>query len=191
VGKVTRSYLGWACGFADFDNDGQRDLWLANGHVYPKSPHYFQPFTVLQNRGGEFATVFRFPTPPGNSYRGGAAGDFDNDGRIDVVVLPIAGQPLLLQNKTANSNAWVGLALHGTKSNRDAIGASVQIAACGKTQFDTVRNGGSYLSRDDTRLHFGLGTCAKVERLTIKWPTGSVQVLNDLPVNRYTKLLEP
>ena len=114
---------------------------------------------MLRNQGGEFSTVFRYPAVPDNSYRGGAAGDFDNDGRIDVAVLPIAGQPLLLQNKTANSNTWVGLHLRGTRSNRDAIGASVQIASCGKTQFDTVRNGGSYLSRNDPRLHFGLGSC--------------------------------
>jgi hypothetical protein len=190
IAKATRAYLGWACGFADFDNDGQPDLWLANGHVYPKSPHYFQPFTVLLNQGGEFAPVFQHPAVPDNSYRGGAAGDFDNDGRMDVVVLPIAGQPLLLQNKTANSNSWIGLSLHGTRSNRDAIGSSVQIGFCGKTQFDTVRNGGSYLSRDDPRLHFGLGTCAKVDRVTIKWPSGMIQVLNEPSVNRYTTIEE-
>ena len=190
VAKVTRFYLGWACGFADFDNDGRRDLWLANGHVYPKSPHYFQPFTVLQNKGGEFAPVFHYPAVPDNSYRGGAAGDFDNDGRMDVVVLPISGQPLLLQNRTENSNSWVGLQLRGTRSNRDAIGSSVQIGFCGKTQFDTVRNGGSYLSRNDPRLHFGLGTCEKVDRVTIKWPSGTIQVLNDLPINRYTTIEE-
>jgi enediyne biosynthesis protein E4 len=190
ISKLTRNYLGWACGFADFDNDGRRDLWLANGHVYPKSPHYFQPFTVLQNRGSEFSAAFRFPTLPDNSYRGGAAGDFDNDGMVDVVVVPIAGQPLLLHNRTANSNSWAGLLLRGTRSNRDAIGASVQIESCGKTQFDTVRNGGSYLSRNDPRLHFGLGECAKVDRVTIKWPSGTVQVLNALPLNHYTTIQE-
>jgi hypothetical protein len=188
---ATRQYLGWACGFADFDNDGQRDLWLANGHVYPHSPHYFEPFTVLRNQGGQFSAVFRYPDAPDNSYRGGCAGDFDNDGRIDVAVLPIAGQPVLLQNKTSNSNFWVGLLLLGTRSNRDAIGASVRIASCGKTQFDTVRNGGSYLSHNDPRLHFGLGACAKVDRLTITWPRGAVQVLNELPVDRYTTIEEP
>ena len=191
VAKATRSYLGWACGFADFDNDGRRELWLANGHVYPKAPQYFQPFTVMQNRSGEFTPAFQFPARPDNSYRGGAAGDFNNDGRLDVVVLPISGQPLLLKNETANANSWVGLELHGTRSNRDAIGASVHIGFCGKTQFDTVRNGGSYLSRNDPRLHFGLGTCAKVDRVTIKWPKGTVQVLTDLPPNRYTIISEP
>ena len=188
---LTKRYLGWACGFADFDNDGRRDLWLANGHVYPSVPQYFQPFVVLRNNGGAFSEAFRFPEPVNKSYRGGCAGDFDNDGRIDVAVLPIAGQPLLLQNKTTNTNSWVGLQFRGTRSNRDAIGASVQVASCGTTQFETVRNGGSYLSRNDPRLHFGLGGCTKVDRVNVRWPSGTAQVLNDLPVNRYTTIEEP
>jgi enediyne biosynthesis protein E4 len=191
IAMATKPYLGWACGFADFDNDGWRDLWLANGHVYPASTHYFQPFVVLRNRDGMFSPGFRFPESPDNSYRGGAAADFDNDGRIDVAVLPIAGQPLLLQNTTTNSNSWVGLRLKGTRSNRDAIGASIHIDYCGKTQFDTVRNGGSYVSHDDSRLHFGLGTCSEVNRVSIRWPSGTVQELRGLPVNRYNTVQEP
>jgi hypothetical protein len=188
---ATRRYLGWACGFADFDNDGQRDLWLANGHVYPLSPHYFEPFAVLRNQGGSFSPVFQYPAIPDNSYRGGCAGDFDNDGRIDVAILPIAGQPLLFQNTTENSNSWVGLQLRGTRSNRDAIGASVHVSFCGKTLFDTVRNGGSYVSRNDPRLHFGLGACTKVDSVNITWPRGTVQTLSQLPLNRYTTIEEP
>lgn len=188
---LTKRYLGWACGFTDFDNDGKRDLWLANGHVYPRVAQYFQPFVVLRNNGNAFSEAFRFPAAPNNSYRGGCTGDFDNDGRMDVAVLPIDGQPLLLQNKTATSNSWVGVQLRGTRSNRDAIGARVQISSCGNTQFETVRNGGSYLSRNDPRLHFGLGTCAKVDRVTVTWPRGTVQIVSDLAVNRYTTIEEP
>jgi len=188
---ATRKYLGWACGFADFDNDGRRDLWLANGHVYPASPQYFEPFTVMRNQGKVFAPAVQYPAAPDHSYRGGCAGDFDNDGRIDVLVLPIAGRPALFQNKTANPNSWVGLRLRGTRSNRDAIGAAVRISYCGKSQFDTVRNGGSYISRDDPRLHFGLGDCSKVERATITWPRGAVQVVSDIPVDRYATIEEP
>ena len=191
VQPATRAYLGWACGFADFNNDGQKDLWFANGHVYPLSPHYFERFAVLQNHNGEFTPVFHYPEVPDNSYRGGCAGDFDNDGRIDVAVLPIAGQPLLFQNKTENSGSWAGLQLRGTRSNRDAIGASVRLESCGATQFETVRNGGSYVSHNDPRLHFGLGACTKVDRVTITWPKGAVQVLNQLPVHRYTTVEEP
>ncbi len=187
---LTKRYLGWACGFTDFDNDGKRDLWLANGHVYPSAKNYFQPFVVLRNEGGQFSEAFRYPEPANNSYRGGCAGDFDNDGRMDVVVLPIAGQPLLFQNKTTNTNSWIGLQLRGTRSNRDAIGASVEIGFCGQTAFDTVRNGGSYISRNDPRLHFGLGACTKVDRVTVKWPRGGTQTVRDLPVNRYSTITE-
>ena len=192
---LTKPYLGWACGLDDFDNDGRRDLWLANGHVYPRAASYFEPFVALRNEprnnGSQFVPAVSFPAIPNNSYRGGCAGDFDNDGLIDVAVLPISGQPLLLKNETANSNSWVGLRLRGTRSNRDAIGASVEITACGKTQFDTVRNGGSYISRNDPRLHFGLSKCGKVDRVTVTWPKGTVQVLNSLPVNRYNTIEEP
>jgi hypothetical protein len=188
---LTKRYLGWACGFADFDNDGKRDLWLANGHVYPRVPQYFQPFVVLRNNGSAFSEAFRYPAAPNNSYRGGCAGDFDNDGRMDVAVLPVDGQPLLLQNKTSTANSWVGIQLRGTRSNRDAIGARVQILYCGNTQLETVRNGGSYLSRNDPRVHFGLGACTKVDRVTVRWPSGTVQAINDLAVNRYTTIEEP
>jgi len=190
VAAATKDYLGWACGFADFDNDGQPDLWLANGHVYPLSPNYHQPFAVLRNQAGHFKTIFRYPAVPDNSYRGGSAGDFDNDGKIDVAILPITGSPLLLHNETSNTNSWVGLQLRGHQSNRDAIGANVQISACGVSQFDTVRSGGSYLSRNDPRLHFGLGACAKIDRVTVKWPRGRNQIVTDIAVNAYRTIEE-
>jgi enediyne biosynthesis protein E4 len=191
LAAITSPYLGWACGFTDFDNDGEQELWTANGHVYPTHPHYLEPFVVFQNQRGKFAEIYKFPPGPNNSYRGGASADFDNDGNIDVVILPIAGEPLLLRNITGGQNSWIGLRLRGTRSNRDAIGASVRLAACGSTQFDTVRNGGSYISRNDPRLHFGLGSCRKVDEVTITWPRGTVQVLKNLPVDRYLTIEEP
>jgi hypothetical protein len=191
LATITMPYLGWACGFTDFDNDGVKELWSTNGHVYPRSARYLEPFTVFRQHGGKFALGYSFPPIPNNSYRGGAAADFDNDGRMDVVVLPIAGQPVLLSNETPNQNTWLGLRLKGTRSNRDAVGAGVHVESCGKTQFDTVRNGGSYLSRNDPRLHFGLGSCTAVDKVAITWPRGTVQVLHGLPVNRYTTVEEP
>jgi enediyne biosynthesis protein E4 len=194
LGTVTIPYLGWACGFADFDNDGQKDLWVANGHVYPNvslSTTYLQPFVVFRNDRGRFSRAYSFPASPNNSYRGGCTGDFDNDGRIDALILPIAGEPVLLANRTHNRNSWIGLWLRGTRSNRDAIGASVRVEFCGKTQFDTVRNGGSYLSGNDPRLLFGLGTCSKVDRVTITWPLGRTEVMKDLHVDQYLTLEEP
>lgn len=191
LARLTMPYLGWACGFADFGNDGRKELWTANGHVYPTHPRYLEPFTVFRSDAGKFAQAYTFPVTPNNSYRGGCTGDFDNDGKLDVVLLPIAGQPLLLRNQTSNQNSWIGISLRGTRSNRDAIGSSVRIQACGTTQFDTVRNGGSYISRNDPRLHFGLGLCNKVDRLTVTWPRGNVEVIKDLPVNRYSTIEEP
>lgn len=191
LATVTMPYLGWACGFTDFYNDGQKELWTANGHVYPQAKRYFEPFTVFRQHRGKFTLDYSFPAIPNNSYRGGATADFDNDGRMDVVALPIAGQPVLLSNRTSNQNAWVGLKLTGTRSNRDAIGAGVHIEACGSKQFETVRNGGSYISRNDPRVHFGLGSCGKVDRLAITWPRGAEQVLQDVPLNRYTIIEEP
>ncbi len=188
---LTRKYLGWACGFADFDNDARRELWLANGHVYPRSPYYLEPVSILANHHGQFSAAYQYPETPNNSYRGGAHGDFNNDGRVDLLILPIAGQPLLLQNTTATSSSWIGVQLRGTSTNRDAIGARIEIGYCGQSQFATLRNGGSYLSRNDPRAHFGLGDCAKVDRVAIKWPRGAVQKLTGLPLNRYTTIEEP
>lgn len=190
LAALTKPYLGWACGFADFSNRGEQDFWTANGHVYPKLPQYFQPFLIFEDHGGKFSQGFKFPATPDNSYRGGCQGDFDNDGKLDVVVLPISGQPLLLHNESGNQNNWVGLRLRGTYSNRDSIGASVVIDACGKKQYDSVRNGGSYVSEKDPRLHFGLGSCAQVDSVTVKWPRGGIQVEKTIPVNKYSIIEE-
>jgi enediyne biosynthesis protein E4 len=194
LAAVTVPYLGWACGFADFDNDGERDLWVANGHVYPNagnlgSTTYLQPFTVFRNRRGHFSEASL--GLPKNSYRGACAGDFDNDGRIDVVVLPVSGAPMLLSNRTAAGNHWIGFSLQGNRGNRDGLGAQVRIEACGYRQFDTVRNGGSYLSRNDPRIHFGLGLCDAVDQASIVWPSGRRQTLKNPAINRYIKVREP
>jgi hypothetical protein len=191
VATLTAKYLGWACGLTDFENSGMRDFWAANGHVYPTDKDYFEPVTIVRSSGGKSSLAYSFPAKPDNSYRGGAAGDFNNDGRMDLVVLPIAGAPVLLENETKNDNSWVGLTLRGRRSNRDAVGATVKIQACGHEQSDAVRNGGSYLSRDDPRMHFGLGACNHIERLTIKWPDGATQVVNGVEIGRYSIITEP
>ena len=159
----TLPLLGWGSGFTDFDNDGDKDLWTANGHIYPNadklgSTSYLQSVAIFENREAKFYPV---PTLPyQNSYRGAATADFDNDGKMDLVVLPIAGRPLLLENRTASPYSWIAFKLEGRGCNRDAIGAKIEIEHCGKKQMDTVRNGDSYISRNDPRVHFGLGSCA-------------------------------
>ena len=190
LNNLTHSWLGWACGFADFANDGEREIWLANGHVYPRAAHYEQPIAILRRHAGQFQTAYRFPLIPGNSYRGGAAADIDNNGKLSLVILPIAGEPVLLRNETENANPWIGFRLRGTRSNRDAIGARVAIEFCGKSATDTVRNGGSYLSENDPRLHFGLGACGKVDRVTVQWPAGTREERNDLHIGRYNTIQE-
>ncbi len=187
----TSRYLGWACGLTDFDNGGTRMFWSSNGHVYPQVDGYFQPLAIFRMVAGKFSPAWVYPGTPRNSYRGGATADYDNDGGMDLAVLPVAGAPLLLHNDTAARGAWVGLMLQGHKSNRDAIGAQVRVEACGTSQYDTVRNGGSYLSRNDPRLHLGLGSCSAVTRVEIRWPSGATQQLERVPVNRYTRIEEP
>ncbi len=149
LATATFPWVGWACGFADLDNDGRKDLWMANGHVYPNADalsttSYLQPVALFANRGGKFVRV----TDPGGerkgSYRGGCSGDFNNDGKIDLVVLPIAGAPLLLENKTEAGSHWIGLELRGKPGNRDGIGAQVRIQYCGSSQFESMRNGGQH-----------------------------------------------
>ncbi len=197
LATVTMPWVGWACGFADFDNDGQRDLWMANGHVYPKADllagtSYRQPITVFANHKGTFISAARPHGKEGqNSYRGGSAGDFNNDGKVDLLVLPIDGSPVLLENRTQSSFHWLGLDLRGRFGNRDAIGSQVRVEACGTSQIEAVRNGGSFLSVDDPRLHFGFGSCSKLDRVRIRWPNGRAQTLENPPLDRYLRVDEP
>ncbi len=191
IATATMKYLGWACGLADFDNSGVRDLWTANGHVYPTDRDYNEPVTIFRSDGHKAALVYSFPQEPNNSYRGGATADFDNNGKTDLAIVPIAGSPLLLKNNTVSANHWIGFKLQGTRSNRDAIGAKLQIDACGRTQSDELRSGGSYLSHNDPRMHFGLGDCAIVDKISIRWPAGEITSLSHLSPDHYQTVQEP
>ena len=189
--------MGWGCGFTDLDNDGDKDLWTANGHSYPNADllgttSYFQSVAIFENREAKF-----YPTSNSlggsytSSYRGAATADFNNDGKMDLVALPIEGRPLLLENRSTTQYFWICFKLQGRGCNRDAIGARIEVESCGRKQMDTVRNGGSYISRNDPSPHFGLGGCSAVDRAIITWPCGRIQVLQNLKANQYLSVQEP
>jgi hypothetical protein len=187
-------YLGWGVGFVDIDNNGLLDLFQVNGHIYPEvdshglGTRYRQRKQLFQNQGKRFQEITDRAGEAllvEKSSRGAAFGDYDNDGDIDVLVVNLDDRPTLLRNDTVSGNHWITLGLIGTKSNRSAIGARVRVTAGGRTQVSEVRSGGSYLSQNDRRAHFGLGAAERVEQVEIRWPSGQVEVVKDLPADRF------
>jgi hypothetical protein len=195
-------YMGWGTGFFDADNDGLPDIFVANGHVYPDigrfgiSTSYRQRKQLFRNIDGrrfrDVATESGGALVAEHSSRGAAFGDYDNDGDIDVLVVNMNEPPSLLRNDTIGGGHWITLKLVGDpapgpngRSNRDAIGASVRLTAGGRTQLGQVRSGGSYLSSNDIRVHFGLGAADRVARVEIRWPGGRVETAADLAVDRF------
>jgi hypothetical protein len=199
LGKHTQ-YLGWGCGFFDMDNDGWPDILICNGHVYPEVEQlrteagYPQQKLLYRNlRNGHFEDVSSqggtgIMTPVAS--RGAAFGDFDNDGDIDVVVNTNNDFPQLLRCDSRLGNNWLKIKTIGTKSNRSGIGARLRCVTHppGETkphqQIDEVRSGGSYISQNDLRVHFGIGKAEKVELLEIRWPSGAVDTLKDVKPNQ-------
>ncbi len=181
-------FLGWGAGFLDFDNDGWKDILMVNGHVYPQADQFDWGTTYAQRpllfhnlHGDKFELV---PATEGTglaevfSGRGAAFGDLFNDGRIDVVINVIDHPPVLLRNVSEVGHHWVELKLvGGPHSPRDAVGASVYLTGNGMRQRDDVLSGGSYLSSNDQRVHFGLGDATKVDAVEIRWPDNVVEKL--------------
>jgi hypothetical protein len=199
IGERTIPYLGWATFFLDYDNDGWKDLFNANGHVYPEmgqrsKESYLEPLQLFQNlHNGKFAEVSEavgLRTLPLKSARGGAYCDYDNDGDVDILVSTIDDRPQLLENEGGNTNHWLELRLVGTKSNRDAIGAKMKLTAGDLVQYDRVRAGGSYISGNDLRLHFGLADHTIVDSLEITWPSGTKQHLVNVKANQILTVSE-
>jgi enediyne biosynthesis protein E4 len=193
-------FVGWGCGFFDFDNDGRKDLLLVNGHVFPEvdrlgiDVHYRDRAILYHNQGeGKFIDISESSGPgilERHSARGAAFGDYDNDGAVEVLVNNQNESPSLLKLFRKPAGNWILLQLIGVKSNRSALGARVRLSAGGLTQTDEVRSGGSYLSQSDLRLHFGVGTARRIERVEIEWPSGGRQVEKDLAVNQVVTIRE-
>jgi hypothetical protein len=193
-------YLGWGTMFLDVDNDGWPDLLLVNGHVYPEvdrqhlGSSYEEPRILFHNNGnGTFSDISAEAGPgitTSSAARGLAIGDLWNDGRISAVISNMNAPPSLLVNDLRSANHWIGIRTIGTKSNRDGIGARITVKVGSRTLVDEVRSGSSYDSNNDMRLHFGLGTAAKIEFVQIRWPSGIVERFGQLSIDTIHKLAE-
>ncbi|MCW5969582.1 MAG: CRTAC1 family protein [Blastocatellales bacterium] len=198
---VSMPYVGWGTKFFDYDNDGWLDLLVVNGHVYPQiegaypGGMYRQRKLFYRNlRDGTFREIAAEAGAPlmnPRASRGAAFGDYDEDGDIDIIVNDLDGPAMLLRNDGGNrAGNWIRLKLVGAVSNRNAVGARVTLKAGGLVQVDEVRAGDSYLSHSDWRLHFGLGTAKSVDEIEIRWPTGKVQKLTKVALNRVMTITE-
>jgi hypothetical protein len=200
IAKPTIKFLKWGVGCEDFDNDGWPDIFIASGHVYPQvdsltaGAKYRETKIVLRNNGkGSFQDVSDQAGAAISmleASRGAAFGDLDNDGKIDVVIENIDGKPKILRNTSPDTNHWLTLRLAGRQRNRLAIGAKVKLSAGPNVQIGEVRSGGSYLSQNDLRLHFGLGRSTKVEKIEVRWPSGTTEVYRDVSADKFYLLVE-
>ena len=200
LGAMTFLHSGWGVRFLDYDNDGWKDLLIAQAHVmdtielnYPQL-RYREPMLLARNTGKAFIDVSSDSGPTFHepwASRGMAIGDIDNDGRLDAVVTENGGPVHILHNETDTQNHWLALKLIGHKSNRDAIGAAVKIVTGQGEQHAIVTTSGSYLSSGDKRVHFGLGPQSTIREIDIRWPRGIRQILRDVKADQILRVDEP
>jgi hypothetical protein len=196
---VTNLALSWGTGFHDFDQDGDLDLLIANGHVYSEVDDYDlgtsfrQTNHLFENQAGRFKDVSTNSGPGlriARSFRGAAFADYDNDGDIDVLLTALDEAPILLRNDSPSAGNRLQLVLTGTRSNRDGVGARVTVTTGSATLIRERKGGGSYLSASDPRIHVGLGAATRADRVEIRWPSGTIDVLKDIPANRVITVRE-
>jgi hypothetical protein len=199
IAQATQLLSGWGLKFFDYDNDGDTDLFLVNGHpedsVEMRSSRvkYKEPLLLFENTGKRFLNVSAQSGAvfaKAMSGRGMSVGDFDNDGDLDVLISNNGEPPVLLRNQGGNRNNWLGLQLEATKSNPAAVGAIITWQAGGVKRSRLKTAGGSYLASHDPREVLGIGRAAKIDSLEIRWPSGQVDKLVNLPLNAYVKIVE-
>jgi hypothetical protein len=192
ISQTTAQYVSWASGIYDFDNDGQLDVLVFHGGLIHLVP---QEHSVYRGLGkGKFEDVSHAAGPildVKTVARGGCFGDYDNDGKVDAFVVNLGAPATLLHNTSKSSGHWLTIKLQGSKSNRDGIGARIELMAGGRKQVLQRFAGSSYLSQDDDRVHFGLGAANKVEKLLIHWTSGQDQTLENLSVDQILTVEEP
>jgi hypothetical protein len=200
IGFASLKMSGWGNGIYDFDNDGFKDLFTANSHVSDNAAddpqqHYRQANAVFQNlQDGTFRDVSKQAGPDMQvraAHRGCAFGDLNNDGKIDVVVSAIGDHAELLYNTTTNNNHWILLQTMGVKSNRDGIGTRIKVTGeSGLVQYNHVTTAGSFASSSDKRVHFGLGRDTRIKEIELRWPSGRIQVLQNVKADQILKITE-
>src|SRR3989454_10942600 len=193
---MSGSRSGWSNGFIDYNNDGWKDLFSANGDVDNLGPASQQHDTMFENRDGkDFLDVSR---EMGGDFlragfqRGSAFADLNNDGFMDIVVTSLNQKPRILVNSADNGNHWLLLRLTGHKSNRDAIGAKIKVTTpSGRTLYNHVTVSVGFMSSSDRRVHFGLGQETRASAVEIRWPGGMTQKLTDIPADKILDVEEP
>jgi hypothetical protein len=193
------SMAGYGSAFYDFDNDGWKDLFVTRGHVESlpvPGADIDQYNTVFHNEGasGKWVALTGeagFKAAPGGRHRGCALGDLDGDGRVDVVATALSASAEIWMNRSNNHNHWLDFALHGTKSNRDGIGARIKVVSKSGTQYNHMTTSTCYASSSDGPVHFGLGHDSDADSVTIWWPSGTIQTLNHVSADQVLTVTEP
>ena len=192
ISMASGQFVGWSSSFLDYDNDGDPDLFKTNGEL---KHLYGQEDQLFDNRGkGKFSDV---SLDLGSYFkeehvgRGACIGDYDNDGDLDIYIVNLDGKGKFLRNNGGNSANWLMLELEGTQSNRDGIGCRIKVKTQNKIQTAQKKSTSGYLSQNDSRIHFGLGEDVQVDQIEIKWPSGELQVIEDVKINQIIKVIEP